>query len=278
VHSYSRMMISRFAVPLALACAALSQTSQVGFDPSSREAIERRLNLAPEKKAGRPAAVRGLFEEAGCRDTMLEEQVVKGSKQPNIICSLRGTSGSVILVGAHYDFSGAGRGVVDNWSGVSLLPSLFEVLRKAPRKHTFVFVGFTDEETGLQGSWFYVKQLSPEQRTGIRAMVNLDSLGLSSTKVWLSGSDHVLTNRLAGVAKALNLPVEGVNVELVGGADSQSFRNKKIPAITVHSVTQETLKILHSRDDNLSAMRMSDYYDTYRLLCGYLVYLDQVLE
>ncbi|MGD0013137.1 MAG: M28 family peptidase [Bryobacteraceae bacterium] len=271
-------MIPRFAVLLALACAAFSQTVQVGFDPTGREVIERRLNLAPEKKADRPAGVRGLLEEAGCRDAMLEEQVVKGSKQPNIICTLRGASGSVILVGAHYDFTGAGRGVVDNWSGVSLLPSLFEALRKAPRKHTFVFVGFTDEEAGLRGSWFYVKQLSPEQRAGIRAMVNLDSLGLSPTKVWMSGSDQALLNRLAGVAKAINLPLAGVNVERVGGADSQPFRDRKIPAITIHSVTQQTLKILHSRDDNFSAMKMSDYYDTYRLLCGYLVYLDQVLE
>ena len=33
--------------------------------------------------------------------------------------------------------------------GASLLPSLFQALKDAPRKHTFTFVGFTNEEKGL---------------------------------------------------------------------------------------------------------------------------------
>jgi hypothetical protein len=45
-----------------------------------------------------------------------------------------------------------------------------------------------------------------------------------------------------------------------------------------HSVTQETLRILHSPADRLDAIRRDDYYETYRLVLGYLVYFDRALE
>lgn len=65
-----------------------------------------------------------------------------------------------------------------------------------------------------------------------------------------------------------------MNVEQVGSTDSESFAAKKVPSITFHSLTQATLGVLHSDKDNFSAMRMDDYYESYRLLCGYLLYLD----
>jgi len=42
-------------------------------------------------------------------------------------------------------------------------------------------------------------------------------------------------------------------------------------------VTPETLPILHNRRDNLAAVRMDDYYLTYRLIASYLAYLDEKL-
>jgi hypothetical protein len=47
--------------------------------------------------------------------------------------------------------------------------------------------------------------------------------------------------------------------------------------VTIHSVTQDTLRILHSPRDRFSAIHLDDYYDTYRLISAYLAYLDQVL-
>jgi Zn-dependent M28 family amino/carboxypeptidase len=64
------------------------------------------------------------------------EQPVKGSKLPNVICLLPGTSDKVIVVGAHFDRVSEGDGVVDNGSGASLLPSLHEAVKIVPRKHT----------------------------------------------------------------------------------------------------------------------------------------------
>src|ERR1035438_1781217 len=77
----------------------------------------------------------------------LEEQSVKHVKIPNLICALPGQADSRILVTAHTDHVAVGDGTVDNWSGASMLPDLYESLRAAPRRHTVVFIGFTQAWT-----------------------------------------------------------------------------------------------------------------------------------
>jgi len=167
---------------------------------------------------------------------------------------------------------------VDNWSGASLLPSLYEGLAGRQRKHTFVFVGFTDEEIGLRGSESYVKQTSAEQRARMRAMVNIDCIGMTSTKVWVQRADKRLLNALSQVASSLKLPVAGVNVGKVGDTDSLAFASKRIPVIDIHSITQQNYERLHEGRDTRDTIRMDDYYNTYKLISVYLGYLDITLE
>jgi hypothetical protein len=76
------------------------------------------------------------------------------------------------------------------------------------------------------------------------------------------------------VARALNLPVDGVNVERIGDSDSHPFAARKLRVIDFHSVTQENLRVLHSGRDQASAINWDAYYDTYRLIAGLLAYLD----
>jgi Zn-dependent M28 family amino/carboxypeptidase len=181
-------------------------------------------------------------------------------------------------VGAHFDRASEGDGVVDNWSGASLLPSLYEAIKIEPRKHTFIFIGFTDEEPGEVGSRFYVQQMNKQEVAATDAMVNMDTLGLTSSEVWPSHSDKRLTGALFYIAKQLNLPLTGVDIERVGSSDAEQFAERKIPRITIHSLTQETwnARILHTSKDKISAMRLGDYYQTYRLLAAYLAFLDQI--
>jgi len=247
------------------------------FNPVSRAVVETRLGKYNGNDNQREASLKQMFVEAGCDDQHLSEQPVKGSKLPNVICVWPGSSDRVIIVGAHFDHVSAGDGVVDNWSGASLLPSLYEAVRTEARKHTYIFLGFTDEERGEIGSRFYAHQMTKEQAAATDAMVNMDTLGLAPSEVWASHSDKRLTGALAYIAKELNLPVSGVNVEQVGSSDSVQFSERKIPSITIHSLTQETWNahILHTSKDKLSAMNLDYYYQTYRLLAAYLVFLDQ---
>ena len=236
--------------------------------------LEQRLRRVVDKNRVREETLHELFVDAGCKQEKLVEYPVKGSRTPNVVCTLTGTEDVRVIVGAHYDKVDNGHGVVDNWSGASLLPSLFQGLNSKPRHLTFVFIGFTDEEKGLVGSRYYVSHLTAEDRPKIRAMVNIDSLGLSDTKVWLSRADKALAQAAAAVASSLKLPLGVMNVDKVGTSDSAPFVDKKIPCIDFHSVTQETFPVLHSSRDAMPAIRLPEYENSFALLVAYLAYLD----
>ena len=261
-----------------LALAAGGQNVAIQYNTLAPDQINRRLGDFKDTNSAREQELHHLFEEAGCTGDHLTEQPVKHSRNPNVICSLPGQLDGQIIVGGHFDFVDRGKGVVDNWSGSSLLPSLYESLKVSARRHSFVFIGFTDEEKGMVGSQFYVHQLSKDDLSRIRAMVNMDSLGTTPTKVELDRADKGLVNALGLVAGSMHLPVNAVNVHQVGRSDSDSFQDRHIPTIAIHSITNDTFPILHSRNDEMSAMRIADYYDTYRLLAAYLAYLDVTLD
>lgn len=171
-------------------------------------------------------------------------------------------------------------GVADNWSGASLLPSLYESARIKPRRHTYVFIGFTDEEKGLVGSRFYARRMTREQVAATDAMINLDTLGLAPTEAWTRRSDKRPLQALVGAADYVGVPLSGVKFENVGSTDSESFAARKIPRLTIHSLTQksEDKQILHTSKDKLSALNLDCYHDTYRLVSLYLAYLDHFLS
>ncbi len=244
--------------------------SRIGIDT-----IEDRLRRYGDTDPERSKILRQMFEEAGCRDQRLRIQPVTGADAPNIICSLQGETGEVIIVGAHFDFVAEGEGVADNWSGAALLPSLYQSLSSTTRRHTFLFIGFSDEEEGYVGSHFYVEQLNKEELESIQAMINLDTLGLAPTKVWTSNSNPELVGLLNRVAVSMQLPLDRMDVDGIGDSDGNSFSKRDIPIITLHSVTLENLHILHSEDDTYNAIEMNQYYDTYKLVAAYLEILDQ---
>lgn len=267
-----------FALMMLMPTTTATRAQAGKYTKLQRSVIEDRLGRAAGKDSAREAILKQMFEEAGCRGNHLEEQPVKHADAPNVICTLAGDSNDVIVVGAHFDHAEAGDGIADNWSGASLLPSLYQSLNSEPRRYSFVFIGFTEEENGFIGSDFYTKQLTEDQTAHIKAMINLDTLGLSPTEVWASDSDPALVEKLNTVASAMKLPLTGMNVDGVGDSDGRPFKKRKIPIITLHSVTLATLSILHTPADTLSAINLLDYYDSYNLIAGYLSVLDSMPE
>jgi hypothetical protein len=264
-------------IPASLPPNAPAQTS-IRLNDVSRETIEARLRHFSRKDAEREQILKTAFQQVGCHDQNLSEQPVKHAKQPNLICVLPGASDSEITVGAHFDHVSEGSGVVDNWTGAAMLASFYQALSTEPRKHKFVFIAFSGEEEGLFGSEEYAKQLTPEAIAKIRVMVNLDSLGMGPTKVWLHHSDHHLADVLYGISKTMNIPLGVVDADDVGDDDSSSFIKRKVPTVMIHSVTSENFPILHSKRDDISAVKFADYYDSYRLISAYLAYLDLTLN
>ncbi|MBN2320050.1 MAG: M28 family peptidase [Acidobacteria bacterium] len=260
---------------ILLTCAAVCRAQSAQHFRLEPDTIESRLRQYEGKDAERRITLTRLFEEAGCKDNRLRVQPVKRADAPNVICTLPGRSEKVIIVGAHFDRVDAGDGVADNWSGASLLPSLYQSLSSTMRRYTFVFIGFSDEEQGFIGSRFYVNQLTEEELASIQVMINLDTLGLDSTRVWTSKSDPGLVGLLNKVAGTMQLPLHTMDVDDMGNSDGSSFRKKGIPTMTLHSVTRQNMHILHSKRDKYQAIDRDDYYDTYKLIAAYLAILDQ---
>jgi len=270
-------MFLRFLLSVAIACPLLAQGVKIQFEPVGEDVVKARLERNPASNGERAAALHKIFEEAGCTGAMLADQEVSETRQPNVICTVSGGTASTIVIGAHIDFDQAGKGAVENWSGASLLPSLFAALRETPRKHKFVFVGFADRDKGRRGSSFYLQNLGQE-KDQIKAMIDVEALGLATTKVELDYCDKGLSQKMASIAKSLSLSVAGANSELIAQSDARTFYDAKLPVISVHSLHGDAEKIPGTYGDNVSAIHMNDYYDSYRLLAAYLAYLDQSLD
>jgi Iap family predicted aminopeptidase len=269
----------RLAIVLCLATLACWGASvEVHYKLTARDVVADRVHAALKDNVARGDQLRAMLEGAGCPAGRLELQAVKHAKAPNAICTVPGETGQTIVVGAHFDHVAAGLGVIDNWSGAALLPSLLESTRSAPRRHTFVFAGFTGEEDGLLGSKHYVGHLAPEDLKRIVAMINFDSVGAGPTEVQVKTADKNLLTRLLNTANSIHVPVRRMDFESIGTSDYASFMEKHLPTLVLHSLTPQTLHILHSADDNMKALHMDDYYDTYRLLALYLALLDVTLD
>lgn len=263
------------AFALGTACA-----ESLRFRLVDRADVEGRLRDYGGTNRERGARLKRTFGDAGCGEHLTEQAARFSRDPPNVVCVLPGASDRVIIVGAHFDRVPESDGVVDNWSGASLLPSLYQAVKAQPRRHTYVFIGFTDEEKGLVGSYSYARKMTRAQVQATDAMVNLDTLGLAPTEVWVNRSDLKLTQAFFGIAKLINLPVHDVNFEDVGSTDSESFADRGIRTITIHSLTQssENARILHTSRDKLSVMNLDQYYDTYHLVTVYLVFLDHFFD
>ena len=252
---------------------------QLQFSTIAESTVVGRLqSIARGDNEARLGALRTLFVEAGCE---IDEQKAKGSKLPNLVCGLgENTDAGLILVTAHFDKVRAGAGAIDNWTGASLLPSLYESLRHGTAlRHRFLFIGFTDEEAGLVGSRAWVSANRKTLLKHVRAVVNIDSVaaGPLPLYLWASRADPELGRMALEIAQAVKVPVQGMNVEKVGNSDTAPFRDAKVPTLDFHGLTNETWLILHTIDDQLSKVNLDAYKATYRFLAVYLKYLDQSL-
>jgi putative aminopeptidase FrvX len=274
-----RLML-RFAFLIVLAgwLGTILEAQNIRFHALDESTVEKRLRLSPKTNELRQTGIEQLFSESGCPAKEMEKQPVKKQKYSNILCAIAGESDRTILVTAHYDKVPPGDGVVDNWTGTALLADLHESLQGLPHRHRIVFISFCCEEGGLIGSQSFVNGLTKEDAAKISAVVNVDSLGLSPTKLWASKADKHLSQILLAAAQTMNLPLSAVNVENVGSADSESFEKLKIPRMTLHSVTQPTLRVLHSPADRFDAIRMNDYYQSYKLIAAFISLLDSTLD
>lgn len=106
--------------------------------------------------------------------------------QSNLVAVIQGTEvgAGTILVGAHYDSIGRplnsidvfAPGANDNGSGVAAVLELARIMSKARYKATIMFVLFSAEEVGRQGSKAFASWIREDQ-TDLIGMINVDTIG-----------------------------------------------------------------------------------------------------
>lgn len=103
-------------------------------------------------------------------------------KSTNIIADSNPKASKTIILGAHYDSTGAEKGslgAIDNGAGVAAMLAIAKKMGSTSNQDiNFRYIAFGAEETGLEGSRYYVKQLkaSPDELANIKAMINFDTI------------------------------------------------------------------------------------------------------
>lgn len=278
------MRLASFIV-LILALLPVCHAQKFRFSPLAESVIQQREEHAPTSQSERQARIKELFLQAGCARDRLSEQPLENVTGTNMICRLPGKSKEAIIVGANY-----GQDALDNWTGACLLPSLYQSLTNRKRHHTFIFVAFADGNHDLAGSQFFAGKMNPADVERTEAMINLSALGFSPTKISSGGSDKKLVESFFTVVYALKQMGSQVDISRAAPVDSEPFASRRIPQITIHSLTQDDVTGLQGQDQPLvssgdadfahieSGFRANFYYSSYHLISGYLAFLDETLK
>jgi Iap family predicted aminopeptidase len=230
------------------------------------------LRDIPFDNAKRAEKLAELFRGAGITDVTL--QPIPGRRgRANVVARLPGGTGGIFIVGAHVDHTAPGTGAIDDWSGVAAMVGLARSLAKSPRRHTWVFAGFDMEEEGRVGSRHFVAAMPADERRRVRAMVNMDCLGVSAMKVWMTGSADALEAIARQAAEREGFVLKFHELHGVA-ADSDSFMAAGIPAITFHSLDPADMRLIDSLRDRIEAVRPERLFEQFKFLWKYVQALD----
>ncbi|MFD5826345.1 proprotein convertase P-domain-containing protein [Lentzea sp. NPDC060358] len=151
---------------------------------------------------------------------------------PNVIAEWPGgDANNVYMFGAHLDGVSAGPGINDNGSGsAALLETALVLARSSPSMLNKVRFGWwTDEEQGLNGSRFYVSQLSSADRAKIKTYHNFDMVGSVNGGYFINNVSSSQSVHMKAYWDSLGLQPEE-NTEGRNRSDDASFTNAGIPA------------------------------------------------
>ncbi len=257
------------------------------FYTAARSTVEMEVHAVPPTNEARLDRLRAAFQAAKCGSDLMQEQAVAakhGDPGKNLVCMWPGNgAGGTIVVAAHYDHDGNGEGALDDWSGAALLPFLYQALQGQPRENSFVFL----EAWKNDGVQTWLKSLSRDQRKNIRAMIDVDALGLGVTRYFTTFSfgetppeaaAHLQVELLwAAIDNGLTRPPLQTSPHHWLTVDTtDAFRAMMIPTIVLHSVPPESDRIPGSAADVAAAVDGNAYFQSYQLICTYLASLDRM--
>jgi Zn-dependent M28 family amino/carboxypeptidase len=206
-----------------------------------------------------------------------EVAVEKLGENENLVVTLNGNEPGKIVIGAHYDFVDAGCGAIDNWSGVVVMAHAYRTIRQIGTRKTVSFVAFGNEEKGLLGSRAMARAIPKVDLPQYCAMINIDSFGLGGPFTLRNVSSAKLSALVVEQAKALNIPYyDYYEIKIdEADADSHSFLDRNIPAVTLSGLSRNWKDFLHTKNDQASAVNAPSVYWGYRLVLSTWSAVDQ---
>jgi Zn-dependent M28 family amino/carboxypeptidase len=191
----------------------------------------------------------------------------------NVIATKKGKSNKELIIGAHYDSVSSGKGADDNGSSIGVVLETLQKLAKKKTPYTVKVIFFGAEEAGLQGSKYYVSQMTETEKKNTIAMINLDSL-IAGDKMYVygdQGKQGKLRDFALKIAKKHKIQMStnpGLNPEYPAGttgewSDHAPFKAAGIPYAYFEATNWEigdldgytqTVKhgaIWHTEKDNL---------------------------
>lgn len=178
----------------------------------------------------------------------------------NVIAKVNGKKhDSCFVFTAHYDHLGnLGRdvyypGANDNASGTATIVTLAEYYAKNKPEYDMYFIAFSGEDSGLNGSMFYVDNPTVPLEN-IKYLFNIDMIGDNNPVQYCEASDE--GNRGYALLEEINGEkhyFEALNRgELAANSDHYPFAEQKVPCILFENEEGDAFKYYHT------------IYDTYK--------------
>lgn len=272
-----RLLFFVTVVVLGGSLAARSEDSANPLGIQQGYRILEEVHAPPQNASERNARLQALFTEGGVEEKRIHTQPVPGTTPPtaNLLVELGASDqesgpGDTIVLGAHFDTMPGSNGVIDNWSGCVVLAALASEMHNLELRHRFLLVGFAGEEHGQLGSRAFLQHI---ERKRIKAMINLECLGVEALRTWSNQSSDDLEALLHQAAEIVQVEMEQ-RVLFGYTADSASFTHAGIPSITVHSLDGSALAIINTPRDDGRRLRMGRLRKALECLLMYVVILD----
>lgn len=234
------------------------------------ESIDADMRMHSCKQSERLEGVRSIFRKMGAADA---DFVVEEKRPANLYLTIKGRSEETIVVGAHYDKVREGCGAIDNWTGIVILANLFHAVKASNPEKTYIFAAFDKEEDGLLGSRAMARKIPKAEKPRYCSMVNIDSFGFSYPQVFSNVSTKKMTKFAGELAEEIKMPFSEASIE-GAAADSSSFVQIKIPAITFTGLTNKWQEYLHSSKDKIDNVNPSSVLIGFRFVSLFLERLD----
>jgi len=217
------------------------------FNPKDRSDLANIPVLYVTKEAKQ----KYMSDDAATLDIKLKTEIGEKKRTGNnVIGYLDNGAPSTIIIGAHYDHLGYGEdgnsmdrtgtkaihnGADDNASGTAAMIELARLLKQSKnKKNNYLFIAFSAEELGLNGSKFFTENAPIDLKT-VNYMINLDMVGR------MNDSSHVVTVGGYGTSPAWAEILTPLNKKLpftikidssgTGPSDHTSFYRKDIPVL-----------------------------------------------